>query len=254
MPYPATLVSFAAACMLAPTLAPAQADIDTPRAGWRDSAGTPSGFLQPVHYPASSVNVESANAAALIAGHLAAAAQGPATLIVNGVSMPLQLQPGGGFARPYTFGKGSNSVEVRAGEGKQKVRRQFYEAYAAKLPVRMRVVLSWDTDATDVDLHVVSPRGEHAWWGDRVMPSGGGIDVDVTTGYGPEIFAHPSPPEGLYHIYVNYYGSGEQRDIITTAQVTVITDENTPREKQQVFRVPLRKPGELTLVQSFTYP
>ncbi len=35
------------------------------------------------------------------------------------------------------------------------------------------------------------------------------------------------------------------------AQVALITDENTPNERQQVFRVPMRKPGELTLVKSF---
>jgi uncharacterized protein YfaP (DUF2135 family) len=111
------------------------------------------------------------------------------------------------------------------------------------------VVLSWDTDGTDVDLHVVTPTGEHAWYGDRVVPSGGAIDVDVTTGFGPEIFAHPSPAPGLYHVYVNYYGAGETTDDLTVAQVAIITGESTARERLQVFRVPLRKPGELTLVR-----
>ena len=41
---------------------------------------------------------------------------------------------------------------------------------------------------------------------------------------------------------------------MTVAQVAVITDEGTPREKQQLFRVPLRKPGEVTLVKAFQYP
>jgi uncharacterized protein YfaP (DUF2135 family) len=42
--------------------------------------------------------------------------------------------------------------------------------------------------------------------------------------------------------------------VITTAQVAIVEDEGTPREKQQVFRVPMRKPGELTLVHSFLVP
>jgi uncharacterized protein YfaP (DUF2135 family) len=55
-------------------------------------------------------------------------------------------------------------------------------------------------------------------------------------------------------VFVNYFGAGEQRDVLITAQITVLQDEGTPREKQQVFRVPMRKPGELTLVHSFVEP
>jgi uncharacterized protein YfaP (DUF2135 family) len=228
-------------------------DLDNPRAGWRHTLEDRASFLQPVHYPASSVNTEEASAAALIAGHLANAPKEPATLVVNGVPMPLHVNDDGSYARPYAFGRGSNSVEVRA-DG-VRTRRQFYESSAGKAPAKLRVVLSWDSDGTDVDLHVVTPAGEHAFYGDRVIPSGGALDVDVTTGYGPEIFAHPSPMPGAYHVYVNYYGAGQRpADEVTVAQVAIITGEGTSREKLQVFRVPLRNPGELTLVRSFVYP
>ncbi len=230
--------------------------IDAPLAGWRHSAGEKTGFLQPVHYPASSVNTEEASAASTITGRIAdhpKSENRPATLVVNGVAMPLSVSADGGFARPYAFARGSNSVEVRAGG--RRARRQFYDAWADKTPPRLRVVLSWDSDGTDVDLHVVTPTGEHAYYGDRVTPSGGALDVDVTTGYGPEIFAHPSPPSGAYQVYVNYYGAGERpEDELTIAQVAVLSDEGTPREKLQVFSIPLRNPGELTLVHSFVYP
>jgi uncharacterized protein YfaP (DUF2135 family) len=211
----------------------AQITIDTPRAGWRHSAGERASFVQPVYYPASRVNTEGADVGTLITGRIAGASKPAATLVVNGVA-------------------------VR--DGPRRVRRQFYDAYAGKVPARLRVVLSWDTDATDVDLHVVSPTGEHAWYGDRVTPSGGAIDVDVTTGFGPEIFAHPSPPHGVWQIYVNYYAggmhpeNGAPRAEITTAQVAILTDEGSVRERQQVFRVPLRKPGELLHIRSFVYP
>jgi uncharacterized protein YfaP (DUF2135 family) len=244
---------FAVVLLAAPVLAQEPPDLDNPRAGWRHTLEDRASFLQPVHYPASSVNVEEASAAALIAGHLAAAPKGPATLVVNGVSMPLHVNEDGSYARPYAFGRGSNSVEVRA-DGVS-TRRQFFESWAGKAPAKLRVVLSWDSDGTDVDLHVVTPAGEHAYYGDRVVPSGGALDVDVTTGFGPEIFAHPSPMAGAYHVYVNYYGAGARpADEVTVAQVAIISGEGTPREKQQVFRVPLRNPGELTLVKSFVYP
>lgn len=227
--------------------------LDTPRAGWRDSGEERGSFVQPVHYPASSVNTEAANKSALIAGHIAAAHKGPATLVVNGVALPLQVQDDGSFARPYTFARGSNSVEVRA-DGVAPVRRQFYDAYSGKPPVKLRVLLSWDTDGTDVDLHVVDPTGAHTFYANRVSPSGGALDVDVTTGYGPEIFAHPSPPPGVYLVYVNFYGAGRDREIVTVAHVTVLIGEGSMREKRQEITVPLRSPGDLTLVYSFVYP
>jgi uncharacterized protein YfaP (DUF2135 family) len=131
---------------------------------------------------------------------------------------------------------------------------QFYEGYAGRPQPKLRVVLSWDSDGTDLDLHVVSPDGQHAWYGNRAVANGGALDVDVTTGYGPEIYANPTPPQGVYHVYVNYYGTGRGRQDVTTAQVAIVTQEGTGSEKREVIQVPMRKPGELTLIKSFAYP
>jgi uncharacterized protein YfaP (DUF2135 family) len=53
---------------------------------------------------------------------------------------------------------------------------------------------------------------------------------------------------------VNYYGNGNSGSDMTVAQVTIITNENTPNEKSEMIRVPMRKPGELTLVKTFVMP
>lgn len=241
--------------------APSRTTIDTPAGGWRASDSTQRDFVQTVNYPASNVNTEGRSKGALIAGRVAkdiassAKADGrrqPARLIVDGIALPLDVADDGRFARPWSFGPGAHGVSVQPGGGGGSDRRvQFYEANANRVAPKLRVVLSWDTDMTDIDLHVVSPDGQHVWYGDRVVANGGALDVDVTTGFGPEIYAHPSPAPGVYHVYVNYFGAGERDDAITVAQVSLIENEGTPREKQQVFRVPLRKPGELTLVRSF---
>lgn len=236
-----------------PAAPPERAELHDPRAGWRSTTGG-TGFVQPVNYPASSVTAEDADELSRISGRIATRGKVPATLVVDGIPMPVEVADDGTFARPWSFGTGSHSIEVR-GEGAAPARRQFYEAGQGRTPVRLRVLLSWDTDATDVDLHVVGPTGEHTYYGDRVSETGGALDVDVTTGFGPEIFAHPSPPPGVYHVYVNYYGAGERPDDeVTVAQVTVLTAEGTPREKREQFTVPLRKPGELTRVHAFVYP
>ena len=234
----------------------AQARIDAPVGGWRNSAGEQDQYTQRVNYPASSVNMQDGQSAgAQIRGRIAGAAKGkPGTLIVNGVPMPIELDEKGGYGRPYAFGRNSNSVEVRSPDGQSHARTQFFESHAGKTQARLRVVLSWDSPGTDLDLHVVAPDGQHAWYGERVMKNGGALDVDVTTGYGPEIFSSPAPARGLYHVYVNYYGSGENTDLVTIAQVTIIANENSPNERQQMFRVPMRAAGELTLVKSFMYP
>lgn len=244
------------AMLLLPTWALAQVTIDAPKGGWRHSAGAQEQYTQPVHYPAASVSLQPGQSAtAQIRGTIAGAAKGkPATLVVNGVAMPLEVGEDGAFGRPYGFGSGSNSVEVRAPDGASRARVQFVDGYQGKTQSRLRVVLSWDSAGTDLDLHVVTPDGGHAWYGNRVLNDGGALDVDVTTGYGPEIFSSAAPPKGNYHVYVNYYGSGSDNSALTVAQVSVIINENTPRERLQSFRVPMRAAGELTLVKSFVVP
>ena len=234
----------------------AQARIDAPSGGWRNSAGQNEQYSQTVNYPASSVNMQDGqSASAQIRGRIAGAAKGkPGTLIVNGVPMPIELDEKGGYARPYSFGRNSNSVEVRSPDGKSRSRSQFVESYSGKTQAALRVVLSWDSPGTDIDLHVISPDGQHVWYGERVVKNGGALDVDVTTGYGPEIYSSVAPAKGVYHVYVNYFGSGADTGAVTIAQVTIIANENTPKERQQMFRVPLRAAGELTLVKSFMYP
>lgn len=240
--------------------APAVADdaiaIETPLSGWRNSQGERILYTQEVRYPASSVNTQDEQSEfATIKGRIASTVKQqdqPFKLIVNGIPMPLRVE-NGAFSRPYSFGAGSNSVEIRSPDGENVARVQFYEAYAEKNQPKIRIVLSWDSDGSDLDLHVLTPDGEHCYYGDRVLKNGGALDVDVTTGYGPEIFATPAPVKGSYQVYVNYYGSGSDQDL-TVAQVSIITNENTPDEKKQSFSVPMRHPGELVLAHTFIYP
>jgi uncharacterized protein YfaP (DUF2135 family) len=263
---------------------PGQIHLDAPESGWRNSSidADPQNFVQEVHYPASDVNTrEGQSRMALIAGEVRQApkAKGagqegtasqasadagagphtaPNTLVVNGVAMPLKVDENGRFSRPYAFGKGANNVEVRSADGSHRSVAQFYEANPDQLPAKLRVVLSWSTDQTDLDLHVLMPDGQHCFYGNRVLDNGAALDVDVTSGYGPEIFESPVAEHGRYFVYVNYYG-GEGMSVtgkpatITVATITVIANENTVNEKKQSFVVPMRKPGELTLVTSFVY-
>jgi tetratricopeptide (TPR) repeat protein len=74
----------------------------------------------------------------------------------------------------------------------------------------LRFVLSWETDANDVDLHVYDRRGAHAYYSQKTLPSGGELYADVTTGYGPECFTirDPDNEAAPYNLRVHYYSRG----------------------------------------------
>ena len=243
----------------------AQIEIEGPRAGWKSGSLVDGSDRLAVAYPPNLIDRGSQKHRVLIQGRLALAGQsGPYTLVVNGNPMPLYAGGHDGrFARPYAFGFGSNSIEIRSPDGKQRRRLQFYEAQPNRPQARIRIVLGWDDDQAEVDLHVVTPDGQHAFWAHPVLSNGGGLDVDSVDGAGPEMFSMTAPLRGAYHVYVNYWGNfggggyhfdenTRKKDVITTT-VTLVFEENTLRERRETFAIPLRKIGDLNLVKSFLY-
>lgn len=73
----------------------------------------------------------------------------------------------------------------------------------------LRFVLTWETDANDVDFHIKDAKGGHAYYSQPKLPSGGRLYADVTTGYGPECFNIPGGGQaGPYSISIHYYSRG----------------------------------------------
>jgi tetratricopeptide (TPR) repeat protein len=72
----------------------------------------------------------------------------------------------------------------------------------------LRFLLTWETDANDVDFHLFDAKNGHASFREKQMPSGGELYADVTTGYGPECFAVESPKAFPYKLFANYYSRG----------------------------------------------
>jgi tetratricopeptide (TPR) repeat protein len=82
------------------------------------------------------------------------------------------------------------------------------------LPVDVRVVLAWDADNTDVDLHVFDPNGEEVFYGHNLSYQGGTITRDATGGYGPEEFALKVAKPGRYRVVADFFGHRQQ--VLTT--------------------------------------
>ncbi len=238
--------------------------LDTPSNGWNRFGLVDHSEEMAAAYPTPPVDRGRQKNRTLIRGQLPQGDPGSvAKLIVNGNAMPLYGNPDGSVARPYAFGRGSNSVEIRSGDGQGRRRVQFYEGNTERPQSRIRIICSWDDSHAEVDMHVITPDGQHAFWGQPVLSNGGGLDVDSVDGAGPEMFSMTAPMHGLYHVYVNYWGNfnaagynfdaaHHERAVITT-QITLVFGENTPHEKRETMVVPLRRIGDLTLVKSFAY-
>jgi hypothetical protein len=72
----------------------------------------------------------------------------------------------------------------------------------------MRFILTWETDANDVDFHIFDRALHHAYYERKQLASGGELYADITTGYGPECFAVDQPRAWPYHIKAHYYSRG----------------------------------------------
>ncbi|MGC4035964.1 MAG: VIT domain-containing protein [Chitinophagaceae bacterium] len=80
------------------------------------------------------------------------------------------------------------------------------------LPVDLRIVVDWNKDETDIDLHVTEPNGETCYYSNRFTKSGGRLSEDFTQGYGPEEYEIKNAEKGKYSIKVNYYGDRYQKE------------------------------------------
>lgn len=126
---------------------------------------------------------------------------------------------------------------------------EFDAAYRRDLPVKLRIVMSWDADATDIDLHVLEPNGEEAFYRNRRTAEGGFVSEDVTTGYGPEEYLKKDLEAGAYKVLTNYFAPPQAMLTgATTVAATVYTDWATEKEAMQVLTLRLDKPREKCLI------
>ncbi|HTH61914.1 MAG TPA: DUF2135 domain-containing protein [Paraburkholderia sp.] len=231
--------------------------------GWRHSGLTNEGERYVAAYPRPPIDRGAQRFRTLIEGQLRRVdphARQPPTLVVNGNPTPLYTDDAGTFARPWAFGAGSNSIEIVSADGSTRQRAQFYEADKNKPQAKLRAIVTWDDPKAQVDLHVVTPDGLHAFFAHPTLEDGSGFDVDSVDGAGPGIFSSAAPKRGTWLFFLNYWGNfdatgynfdsaAHERDVIT-ARLTLLFNENTASERRETIDVPLRKIGDLVLVKS----
>jgi Ca-activated chloride channel homolog len=120
------------------------------------------------------------------------------------------------------------------------------------LPLGLRVVLGWDADNTDIDLHVTDPDGQVAYYGQPRTRQGGRVSADFTGGYGPEEFALRKPKPGVYTVRAHFFGHRQQLLApATSLMLRLATGFGTAAEREQRVMLRLSGAGENVLVGEF---
>lgn len=107
-------------------------------------------------------------------------------------------------------------------------------------PVDIRILLSWNTDNSDIDLWVTDPNDEKCYYKNLNTLIGGRLSEDITRGYGPEEFCIKEAKEGDYKIQVHYYGSTVQKKLQPVVVTAVVyTHFGTQKQEKQVLTLQL---------------
>jgi len=77
-----------------------------------------------------------------------------------------------------------------------------------RLRMGLFVWLGWDTDKTDIDLHVTEPDGHEVYYGHYISEkTGARVSRDFRQGYGPEVYTATIAPPGEYAVSAKYFAS-----------------------------------------------
>ena len=91
----------------------------------------------------------------------------------------------------------------------------------------LEITLTWNTLA-DIDLHVIEPNGYHVYW-ERRNGVTAFLDVDNTTGFGPETISvrQGVAVAGIYEVFIVQY----KGDAPTTSTIAITLNVGTPGAK-----------------------
>ncbi len=125
------------------------------------------------------------------------------------------------FLRRVADGRDRKRAPVRLGDY-AKARLATLAALQLRDTADVAALIFWNTDGTDVDLHVTEPSGEECFYQHTQTASGGHISRDVTTGFGPELYLLPKAPPGSYRVSAHYYASDANRASTRTKVLALI--------------------------------
>jgi tetratricopeptide (TPR) repeat protein len=121
-------------------------------------------------------------------------------------------------------------------------------------PLDLRISMSWDADMTDMDIHVIEPSGEEAYYSYNLTEIGGRVSRDFTQGYGPETYSIRKAMKGTYKVRTKYFGS--RAAALTggvTLQVDLVTNWGRPNETRRSLSLRLTESKEEFVVGEIAF-
>jgi hypothetical protein len=196
--------------------------------------------------------------------------------IVNGLIYEIQVEADGSFEQEIPLDPGSNTIQLRVFDDHGHAGTSAILRVTVTLPrIDLRVILSWDTDGTDVDIHMFQRRSEEgnvfadydAWNSDRHVcwrnksPSDFGtteesnpiLDIDNTEGRGPETILLQEAAAGQYHIWVHYF-SAHGYEIPSKATIRITVNGGTSDAEIHEFEKTLEHGWEVWYVGTIEMP
>ena len=202
----------------------------------------------------------------LVKGSVSDTTIDPVVISINGDRYLLRTN-NGAFERKFPAAAGRNVVTVMGTNKAGTVQAQA-SCFANVPPVPLKVVLTSDTDGVYTDLHIYEPTaasvirdasvagdaGEvdikkmaHVYWANTASPSGGTFFLNTQggsfdqPGYGPYLYIHRAPPQGVFVIATNYWPGGDKAHTLAMLDLTLF--EGTANETRRKVRLPLATPG-----------
>jgi uncharacterized protein YfaP (DUF2135 family) len=166
------------------------------------------------------------------------------TLRVNGSPQAVTVG-GGGFSSIVVLRSGDNTLRmvVDGADGRRGCTERAIRSTTPRTTIS--ATLTWNLHDADVDLYVTQPDNQTAWYLSRTTTIGGRLDVDNTSGIGPENYflsfeEGDTVLPGTYTVRVHYYSdhlaTGDTPTRVVDWRVAIVVNEGTPQEKREFPR------------------
>ena len=126
--------------------------------------------------------------------------------------------------------------------------------FVKRISTDVRIIMEWDSDNTDIDIHVVEPNGEEAYYAHNRTRRGGLVSRDVVDGFGPEEYMIRVAPKGEYEVFTHYFASHEQMLYgPATVTATVFTNWGRTNEVSRTLSIRLDNPRDKVPLGEITF-
>lgn len=207
----------------------------------------PANIRASISAPTASETTERVITVSGTVGNGTANALSGTVVLVNNEPQSVAVASNGSFTTQVLLRSGDNQlrVGVEGTDGRRGCATKNIRSTTARTTIS--ATLTWELGASDLDLYVTQPDGQTAWYNNKTTRSGGRLDVDNTSGFGPENYFITLPAGSIdsdlrnrpFSIRVHYFADRQKSGTTPTRaarwRVATLLDEGTPRERYKVF-------------------